>query len=291
MGILYNYMRIEEKWDEDPTHEGEGVKDWLSSRAMAFQACYEIYTDLNPNHSDTAAYYADPAHVHGKMTLTPDIPEDYGWDAVQVWELFTAPPQRDGEWDDEGMDGIYRFLSRICTLSDRCLNFETAASDEVVSAMSAQANELTADVTKYLDTGRLNVALSCIMKVSEQWRRATEGGIKMPAFCMGRLLVLLMPMAPLLSSEMLEMIGYVEPAEGWPSVASAPDSAREVRVPVEVGGKVRTHVMLAADADRETAVSLASEAAERWISVAEVVRIVYVPGKVVSFGLAREEKN
>ncbi len=219
--------------------------------------------------------------------ISPDgYIDTYGADVFRMYMLFLGPWEDGGNFTDAGLGGVARFVGRVCELiTARPPN---TSLDEAVSAMAERRRQqLVARVTEGIERLRFNVAIAALMAesgwlrsngaalTSEQWQRSCE-----------TLVMLLAPLAPHVAAELWNRLGqpgnvHEQPWPSYPSVLIEPAS---VELPVQVDGKVRDRIVIAADADPDLVrqVVLARERILSILAGAQPARVIVVPGKVVN---------
>ncbi len=234
----------------------------------------------------------------GNVVAPEEMIARFGADALRAYILFMAPPDKDLEWSQEGLEGIYRFLNRVWRhVSDV---FETdpdasgAVDEDAAKALVRERHRVVGKVTEDIERFQFNTALSAMMELlnaASEYRRAVpperrDSGVEREA---ARTLVLLLaPYTPHLAEELWQEVCaeprsvHVQPWPQWdPELAKAP----EVEYAVQVNGKVRGRVTLPADAgvDAVEAAARAVPKVAELLANGEVRKVVVVPGKLVSF--------
>ncbi|MDQ2925386.1 MAG: leucine--tRNA ligase [Acidobacteriota bacterium] len=243
--------------------------------------------------------------------VSPDLMiEKYGADATRMYALFAAPPDRDLEWQEEGVAGISRFLARVYRLT---MKFAEVAKQEQATA-NAEGAEETRRNAQESDAGRtlLRVLHQTVAKITEdfsgRWHfntciaaimiLANEIGAREAAIDAGEisartvaevfrtLILLLAPFAPFMAAELWEQMGNdgVLFRQPWPEADVELARESEIEIPVQINGKLVTVVKVAADADDETieAAALADEKITARIAGKTVVKVIAVKGKLVN---------
>jgi len=228
--------------------------------------------------------------------VDPDyLIERYGADTARLFCLFQAPPEKDLEWSDQGVEGMHRFLNRLWRLV-HALAPRLAAPGTPLPADPApvdrelhrRAHEtirrVTDDVAERL---HFNTAVAAVMELVNALADAAASAS--PAVlreAVDTTLVLLAPFVPHIASELWEAAGHARPldAEPWPA-ADARALARElVEVPVQVSGRLRGRVTVAADATEEQvlAAALADPQIQAHVGARPVRKVVFVPGRMLN---------
>ena len=228
--------------------------------------------------------------------VSPDLMiERYGADATRMYALFAAPPDRDLEWQEEGVAGISRFLGKVYRLTTKYGGVRAA---EGVSSAGGQAllrklHQTIAKITQDFD-GRwhFNTSISSIMILVNEitaHEAAMDAGEVSPAAIaevFRGLILLLAPFAPFFAAEMWEQLGGegVVFRTAWPVVNEELAREDEIEIPVQVNGKLVTVVKVPAGSD-EAVVKAAALDEEKVKARAEgrtVVKVIVVPGKLVN---------
>jgi leucyl-tRNA synthetase len=200
----------------------------------------------------------------GNVVDPNDLIERYGADTVRLFSLFAAPPERDLEWNAQGVDGASRFLNKVYRLvqsSGACFtgSRETPPLDRMGDAgrmLHRKTHQTIKKVTDSIESNfHFNTAISAVMElVNLAASMVAEEKEPEPAVVRSSLettLLLLYPMVPHFCEEMWEMTGHGQTMEGavWPSFD--PEAAREdeITVIVQVNGKVRSRLSVPADID------------------------------------------
>jgi leucyl-tRNA synthetase len=230
-----------------------------------------------------------------KNVVDPDqLITRYGADTARLFSLFAAPPEKDLEWNEQGVEGCFRFLHRlwraVCDNLERISGVEIPASSEgAAKALRRQVHRTIKKVTEDID-GRFhfNTAIASVMELVnaiygfEQkdrypgvMREALEASVR-----------LLTPFVPHICEELWAGMGHeggIE-AAGWPTWDEAALVEDEKTIVVQVNGKVRGKVTVAADADNEAVqkAALAEGNVMRFLEGKTVRKVVVVPGRLVN---------
>ncbi len=217
----------------------------------------------------------------GNVVSPDDLVRDYGCDSLRMYELFVGPPELDSEWDERGIDGVYRFLSRLYNLANASLEANVDPTPEMIKLR----HKLIRDITRRLESFSLNTVISGFMEYNNKLNDMAKktGGIDRETIeCFIRLLA---PFAPHVAEEMWQAYGHEEsvfdPKFGWPEYDEALCKDDEIEIGVQVNGKVRATILVPVDADQATALEKAKEALGDKLN-GTVVKEIYVPGRIVN---------
>lgn len=240
-------------------------------------------------------------------TVDPDeIVAKYGADTARLFILFTAPPERDLEWSDAGVEGASRFLNRVWRLVTELAAFlpgaaagaqngaaagNGAALTEADRQMRRVIHRTVQRVTKDVEERfHFNTAISAIMELVNAFYQYKERGDAMNravvAEGLQKLVLLLAPFAPHLAEELWHRMGHEESVHLQPWPDFDPDVVRteEIEIAVQINGRVRDRLVIDADASQEEmkAAALELERVRAAVEGREIVRIVAVPGRLVN---------
>jgi leucyl-tRNA synthetase len=235
----------------------------------------------------------------GNVVAPEDMIARYGADALRAYILFMAPPDKDLDWSYDGLEGMWRFLNRVWRLVDD-VAIETAEGCGVAavsgSAETALRRTVAASVAKCgddIERFQFNTALSAIMEYVNgvyDYRNAVPAGSRDLALLRGAaadLTLLVAPFMPHMAEELWRVV-LGEPGSvhrrTWPVFDPTALVADEVEMPVQVNGKVRDRVTVAADAAEAdiVAAALCLPNVVTHIAGKTVRKVVVVPGKLVS---------
>jgi leucyl-tRNA synthetase len=224
--------------------------------------------------------------------------EKYGADTARLFSLFAAPPEKDLDWNDQGVDGSFRFLNRLWKLVNECLPFigvsvpvtPVGLSDEA-RALRRLVHKTIRKVTADLDERfHFNTAIAAVMELvnaiqSFPAKNLPENGAFLKE-ALESTLLLLYPFVPHFSEELWACIGHTGGIElaGWPSFDMEAAADEELLIVVQVNGKLRGRITVPVDAAEE-AVKSAAMADERVLQYLEgkpAKKIIYVPGKLLN---------
>ncbi len=215
----------------------------------------------------------------GNVVSPDDLVENYGCDSLRLYELFVGPPELDSEWDDRGIDGVYRFMCRFWKMALENLEKNAPETPETLRLR----NKMISDITQRLESFSLNTVISGFMEYNNKMVELTRtsGVDKETVMTAVRLLA---PFAPHIAEELNELYGNSESvfAGGWPVCDHEALKEASVKIPCQVNGKTRTVISIAAGSDKETALTAAKAALGAKLS-GTIVKEIYVPNKIINF--------
>ncbi|GGI06897.1 leucine--tRNA ligase [Egicoccus halophilus] len=226
----------------------------------------------------------------GNLVVPGEVYETYGADVLRGTMLFASPPEDDIDWADVSPGGMHKWLSRVWRLSLEQIAREEAGlgepgeSDAVAALRKATAEAIVGASEDYT-ARKYNTVIAKLMTLTNAVLDATRKEAHGPAVrdALETLLTLLAPICPFITEELWRRFGHSDSVheQRWPQADTSLLVEDEVTIVVQVNGKLRARVRVAADADRET-----TEAAAR-AAVADQVtdeprKVVVVPGRLVN---------
>ena len=216
----------------------------------------------------------------GNVVSPDDLIEDYGCDALRMYELFVGPPEMDAEWDDRGIDGVRRFLTRFYNLVSDSAEKNIVPTDELIKIR----NKMVYDITARIDNFSLNTVVSGFMEYTNKLLDIAKniGGIDKDTCNV--IVTLLAPFAPHMAEELWEILGHKKSIfieNSWPTYDEEAMKDDTVEIAVQVNGKVKGKVTIAVDADKDLAMQKAKEVLGDKCPSA-IVKEIYVPGKIIN---------
>jgi leucyl-tRNA synthetase len=216
--------------------------------------------------------------------VTPDeMIEKYGADALRLWELFMSPFDEATNWNEDGVTATARYLARVWTMVKRFVDAgapQGAPNDETVK----RTHKTIATVTDHVERLRFNTALAAMMDQLNYLARLKPDELGREA--LEKYLTMLAPMAPHVCEEMWRALGHDKSIhlEPWPKFDPELIRDETVTVVVQINGKVRDRLQVAADASEEQVreLALASEAVKRHLDGKTPKKLIYVPKKMLS---------
>ena len=215
----------------------------------------------------------------GNVVSPDDLVRDYGCDALRLYELFVGPPELDSEWDERGIDGVYRFLNRFWNLVMDSKEKNVEETKEMIKTR----HKMIYDITGRLENFSLNTVVSGFMEYNNKFIDIAkkEGGVDLET--LRTAVTLLAPFVPHLGEELWQQLGGSGSVfeTTWPEHDEDMMKDDEIELAVQINGKTKGTVSVAADADKDTVISLAKAAiADKMTGT--IVKEIYVPGKIVN---------
>ena len=215
----------------------------------------------------------------GNVVSPDDLVRDYGCDSLRIYELFVGPPELDAEWDDRGIDGVYRFLNRFWKLVQDSAEANVSETKEMVKLRHC----LIHDITERLESFSLNTVVSKFMEYNNKMIDMAKktGGIDKET--LSTYVILLSPFAPHIAEELWQVLGHDTSvfAAKWPEHDEEAMKDDEVEVPVQINGKTRAVISIPVDISKEDAIAKGKEAVADKLT-GTIVKEIYVPKKIIN---------
>ena len=257
----------------------------------------------------------------GNVVDPDDMIQKYGADALRLYVMFVAPPEKEVEWTDTGLEGSFRFLNRVWRMADHLTStirplVESGASlsgvefDDAERGLRRKTHSTIRKVTSDLDPRvHLNTVVSGLMElVNQLYAFADAKGVRPSGHddapaptapvtdrretalvlkeAVESLVLMLSPFAPHMCEELWQQFGYADGvvAAGWPAVDEVAAKEEAIEIPVQVNGKVRARVTVPAGSNEEEIkqAALALPGLAPHIEGKTIVKVIVAGGKLVS---------
>jgi len=238
----------------------------------------------------------------GNVVDPDSMTQKYGSDALRLYVMFVAPPEKEVEWNDSGLEGSFRFLARVWRIADQWRDDAVSAGGGVIDHASLSGAERnlrrkTHDTIKRVTIDidvrqQMNTAVSAMMELVNELYAFTEKGersaqaARVAREAVESLIVMLSPFAPHTTEELWQMYGHADGlgATRWPASDAEVAKAEELEIPVQVNGKLRGVVKVpptVTDAELEK-IALADANVQSHIAGKTVRKVVIVKSRLVS---------
>jgi len=234
----------------------------------------------------------------GNVVDPNSLIERYGADTARLFSLFAAPPEKDLDWSDQGVDGSYRFLNRVWRLVYEVLPSIKGAGATQPESLSAEGKNLRRAVHKTIrkvtedinDRFHFNTAIAAVMELVNTIQAFDQKGapanVAVVRESVESVVRLLAPFVPHFAEELWTELGHAGSLEqaGWPGYDSAATVDEELTVVIQVNGKLRSKLTVAPDAQEDAVKSaaLSDDKVQPFLEGKSVKKVIYVPGKLIN---------
>jgi leucyl-tRNA synthetase len=236
----------------------------------------------------------------GNVVDPNELIEEYGADTVRLFSLFAAPPERDLDWSNKGVEGASRFLNRVYRFVENNKDILIDAPEVLPTDLDEKSRELhrkthqsISKVTRDLENDfHFNTAISAVMELVNLMLSLTseesEYNIVPSAIkeAVDATLLLLYPMTPHFCSELWEMTGHETSLENKPWPTFNPESAKEeeITIVLQVNGKVRSRLLVSPEIDDDELkeLSMQDEKVQKFVANKPIRKVIVVPKKLVN---------
>ncbi len=225
-------------------------------------------------------------------TVDPkDIIQKYGADTARLFTLFAAPPERDLEWSDKGVEGASRFLHRVWVLLDKVgQTYPGQADSKVTKTLRRAIHTHIQRVTHAFEQGfAFNVAIAAMMELSnalnafdahdEEGKAVFEEGAN-------ALITMLAPLVPHFACECGERLGFetVAVMSAWPKVDASALIQDEINLVVQIQGKKRGEIAVSPNINQDEAMEIVqnTESISKWLEGQQIVKVILVKGRLLN---------
>lgn len=231
----------------------------------------------------------------GNVVSPAEIIDKYGADTARLFILFAAPPERELDWSDKGVEGSFRFINRVYRMVyDFSQNYSEVPESYEISgdADKNMAYWLNYAIKKVSDDigerFNFNTAISTIMELVNEMYRYKEGTVNPGLFgaAIKDLIIMLAPFVPHVTEEIWEHLGYEGSVhdQNWPEYDEKALVKDTVEIVVQVNGKIKEKLDIAGGLSREEMekTAMENEKVKGLIEGKNVVKVIAVPGKLIN---------
>ena len=210
----------------------------------------------------------------GNVVNPDEIVEDFGADTLRTYEMFIGAFDLSASWSDDGVKGCRRFLDRVWKLQDILVDGDAYSAD-----METKMHQTIKKVSNDFENLKFNTAIAAMMALINEFYK--KNAVNKAEYT--TLITLLNPVAPHITEELWQVLGN----EGrvyqtaWPQYDEAKTVESTIEIAVQINGKMKATIKVAADVDKDSAIAAAKEALGDKLS-GNIIKEIYVPGKIVN---------
>ena len=219
----------------------------------------------------------------GNVVNPDDMMDQFGADAVRLYEMFMGPLEAMKPWSSRGVEGVTRFLDRVWRLM---VTEDGGLSSSVVTASPSVEqqrllHQTIKKVSEDIDELRFNTAIAQMMVFTNEMTKADQR----PRALLEPFVLLLSPFAPHVAEELWAILGHAPSVsqQTWPVYDPALTVSDRLTIPVQINGKLRGKIEVAADTARDVVERTARETVAEWLQGSEPKKVIYVEKKLVNF--------
>lgn len=216
----------------------------------------------------------------GNVVSPDELVEKYGCDSLRLYELFVGPPELDTDWDDSGIDGVYRFIKKLWKLVNENVDkiIPTNKKFEFI------CNKLIYEITNKLDNFNLNTVVSTFMEYTNKLLDLSKSENGIDKKTLETLVILISPVAPHIAEEMWEILGNKDSVfnQKWPIYDPEKIKEDTVEIALQINGKVRDSLSININDEKDIVLKKAKEVLNSRLEGKEIIKEIYVKGKIVN---------
>ena len=249
---------------------------------------YHFLKDIDRDRLDDYVVTLEKMSKSKNNGIAPEeIAETYGVDAMRVFILFAGPPEKDIEWSDAGINGAKRFLNRVWALYENNeFNFEaTAKQDSREKELLYKLNFTIDKVTNALSkTLSFNVAIAALMEFLNDLYNYTDIDIRVFSDSFISFIKMLSPFAPHIADEIYQKLnrGQFLIEANWPEVDKRYLVKDEVKIAIQVNGKLRGDILVKRDSNRDEVIESAKVKVSKYLD-RSIKKEIYIDNRIVNF--------
>ena len=215
----------------------------------------------------------------GNVVSPDELVSEYGIDSLRLYELFVGPPELDSEWDDRGIEGVYRFIKRLWNLVVTNKDSNIKATPEMIKTR----HQMIYEITYRLESFSLNTVVSGFMEFTNKLMDIAKKEKGLDKETLKTITVLIAPFIPHLSQELWSQLGFTTSVfdEKWPEYDEEKMKEEQISIPVQINGKTRALINVDSNSSKEVILEAAKEEIASRLT-GDIVKEIYVPGKIVN---------
>lgn len=217
----------------------------------------------------------------GNVVSPDELVQKYGCDSLRLYELFVGPPEIDSEWDDRGIEGVFRYLNKAW-------NFIISYKDNIIDStkeLEQVRHKMIYEITTRCENYSMNTVVSGFMEYTTKIMEIAKKQNGVDRETVDTLIILLAPFAPHISEELWHITGHKKTvfAEKWPIHDESKMQEDTVQIAVQINGKVRDSIKLPVEIEKESALNQAKKLLADKLDGKEIIKEIYVPKRIINF--------
>ncbi len=216
----------------------------------------------------------------GNVVSPDQLVERYGCDSLRMYELFVGPPEIDSEWDDSGIDGVFRFMNKVWKLIAEHKDRPVPVTRE----LERIRHKMIYEITSRLNNVSMNTVVSGFMESTNRLIDLARSGNGLDKETMETLIILLAPFTPHMAEELWEALGHKESVflQKWPEYDADKMQEDTIEIAVQINGKLRANLQIGAQEAQEEVLNKAKQIVGDKLEGKTIVKEIYVAGRIVN---------
>lgn len=215
--------------------------------------------------------------------VSPDeIVYNYGTDTLRLYEMFMGPPEQDSEWNDSGIEGIFRFLTKVWNIAVKSIENNLVPNH----AVTKETHKLIKGIVERLESQKVNTAISLFMSYVNYLNRECPNGLD--KVNLSKFIVLLAPFVPHFAEEIWEAMDYKDSiftSGQWPDYDPRIILESTIEIPIQINGRIRDTILIEKNSSKDIVITAAmsSEIVKGYVGNKMIQKVIYIHEKVVNF--------
>ena len=216
----------------------------------------------------------------GNVVSPDELVEKYGCDSLRMYELFVGPPELASEWDDKGIEGVYRFLNKLYKFLAGSAGQNVGVSRDV----ERTRHKMVYEITQRLEHFSMNTVVSGFMEFMNKFTEMAKQSGGIDKATAETITILLAPFAPHIAEELWKLYGHTDSVfdQKWPVYDEAKLKDDSITIVLQINGKLRNNIIVPAGTDKDAILTQAKETLADKLADMEIVKEIYVPNKLVN---------
>ena len=216
----------------------------------------------------------------GNVVSPDELVNKYGCDSLRMYELFVGPPELDSDWDDSGIDGVFRYLNKVWKLIYSYKNSDIKATKD----MEFVRNKIVYEITNRLEALSMNTVVSGFMEYTNKMIEIAKKENGIDKETLDTLVILLAPFTPHIAEELWKELGHTDSVfkQSWPKCDESKLKVDTIEIGIQMNGKFKENLSISANDTKEAVLEKAKNALGSRLEGKTIVKEIYVPQKIVN---------
>jgi len=260
--------------------------NWLSPDEVFSKNGKDFYEKKRPNKKVKVGPYESMSKSK-KNTINPqNLIEMYGSDSVRFFILADSPPEKDIKWSDEGMISSYKFIQKFWVLSNQILKLSKKETISFSDELETFTNKTISKINNSLEKFRYNLVIATFHEVYSYYKKISISNVNFENLKHNfeKMLLCLMPVAPHLANECLEMFDYKNKPK-WPSIEEKYLEKKSIQIVIQINGKKKNTITIEKEIEEKDLISEIKnkKLIEKYIENKNLIKTIYVKNRVINY--------